>query len=175
MIQFSSTSNKLRHIKQNNCKPRSISTVNNNIYINNYKNERTDYITIKAIATIFNEEIEDNAENDAITRYIEFKYFNIDFPENWNIKFLKNCNCIVKSNNEWTLQHIDELAEKLYNLNYNEVCEKIKSYKSYFNEDEYEDLQKKISLLNIKYNIKCIKKKIKLYKMYDEKKNLLEK
>jgi uncharacterized C2H2 Zn-finger protein len=176
IIQFSSTSNKSRHIKQNNCKPRSIiyatnniinnNTTNNiNIYINDYKNERTDYITIEDILRILKE------NSAAISSYIELKYFNNDFPENCNIKFLKYSNCIVKSNNEWTLQQIDDLTNKLYNLNYREVCEKIKSHKSYFNDNEYDELLKKLAYLNIElriHNLEFIKKKIKQHKNNDE-------
>jgi uncharacterized C2H2 Zn-finger protein len=177
MFEFTTSQAKSRHIKQNNCKPRSViyttnnniinnNTTNNiNIYINDYKNERTDYITIEDILRILKE------NSAAISSYIELKYFNNDFPENCNIKFLKYSNCIVKSNNEWTLQQIDDLTNKLYNLNYREVCEKIKSHKSYFNDNEYDELIKKLEYLNLElriHNLEFIKKKIKQHKNNDE-------
>jgi len=179
MVVFSSTSNKSRHIKSNTCKPRSImhannsyntntnsyNTINNitnNIYINDYKSERTDYISIEDIMRILKE------NSAAIAAYIDMKNFNIDFPENCNIKFVKYGSCLVKSNDIWTLQHIDDLTTKLYNLNYREVCDKIRSRELLFDVKEYGDLLNKLSYLNLElklHNLDFIKKKIKQHKI----------
>ena len=131
MKTFSNRHNKSAHIKNNNCKAKSIihavkpdiiinNTINNNItnntIINNYGSERTDYITfddmIKIIRLGF---------NTTIPKYIELKHFNKDFPENHNIKYEKNNNCYVKKNGEWKITNIDYLSKKLLNTNYHEI------------------------------------------------------
>jgi len=177
MFEFGSAQAKSRHIKSNTCKPRSImhannsyntnsyNTINNitnNIYINDYKSERTDYISIEDIMRILKE------NSAAIAAYIDMKNFNIDFPENCNIKFVKYGSCLVKSNDIWTLQHIDDLTTKLYNLNYREVCDKIRSRELLFDVKEYGDLLNKLSYLNLElklHNLDFIKKKIKQHKI----------
>lgn len=183
MKRFSTTSNKSKHINKNNCVAKSIiysnSTINNtnntnsnntnsnnNIYINNYGSERTDYITIDDILEIINK------NSNIISKYIELKHFNSNFPENCNIKFIKNKACNVKKNNKWELHDIDELsknmcsknASELYNLvnlNNNEIKEKNK------NIDLYDNMIKNIQYLDLElnlYNIKSIKNIIKIYK-----------
>jgi len=94
MKSFSSRFSKSKHIKRNTCKSRSIITINgnnNNITINNYGSERTDYITFDDIFKILK-----LSGNSIIPNYIQFKYFNKDFPENHNIKYEKNNNCFIK-------------------------------------------------------------------------------
>ena len=186
MKKFSTTSNKSKHIKKNNCVPKSIiysnniinnnntnnshnnsnNTINNNIYINNYGSERTDYITIDDILEIINK------NSNIISKYIELKHFNNNFPENCNIKFIKNKACNVKNNNKWELHDIDELSKnmcsknaseiyKLVNSNNNEIKEKIK------NIEIYENMIKNIQYLDLElnlHNIKSIKTLIKIYK-----------
>jgi len=86
MKTFSNTSNKSAHIKKNNCKAKSIihavntetKTINiegNNNIINNFGNERTDYITFDDMIKILK-----LSGDNIIPRYIEFKHFNKDFP-----------------------------------------------------------------------------------------------
>jgi len=99
MKTFSHVNNKNKHIKINNCKAKSIIhynkqdndnnniIINNNIVINNniinnYGSERKDYITFEDIMDILLK-----SGNNIVPKYIEFKHFNDNFPENKNIKY----------------------------------------------------------------------------------------
>ncbi len=133
MHRFSSTGNKSNHIKKNNCKPRSIinaitnnitnninnnnncnNTINNNYIINNYGNERIDYITFQNMIEIFR-----NGDY-IIPKYIKLKHYNKEFPENHNIKYT-NDGCLVKVNNEWIYKDINDFSETLLNRNATEL------------------------------------------------------
>jgi hypothetical protein len=147
MFTFTSRASKSAHIKKNNCKARSIvyyNTVNNNetiennkkdnnincnnnnnnnnttnniinnnnTIINNFGSERTDYITLDDIVNIFLK-----GGDNIIPKYIEYKHFNKDFPENHNIKYEKNKGCSIKNENKWKITDIDYLSNKLLNNN----------------------------------------------------------
>ena len=140
MKTFSNRHNKSAHIKKNNCKARSIihainpesktiniegnhntanmNTINNitNNYINNFGNERTDYITFDDMIKILR-----LSGDSIIPRYIEFKHFNKDFPENNNIKYEKNNDCLIKKDGEWKITNIDSLSNKLIDKNSSEI------------------------------------------------------
>jgi len=142
MKTFSSSGNKCKHIKKNNCKAKSIiyanngenqenkelkqsvningnnnnNTINNNFIINNYGSERTDYITFDEMINILTK-----SGNNIIPKYIEFKHFNKDFPENNNIKYEKNNGCLIKKNNEWKITDINYLSKKLIDKNALEI------------------------------------------------------
>jgi hypothetical protein len=127
MKTFSSSGNKTKHIKNNNCKAKSIihtfnedvkhslyingnnnnNTTINNI-INNYGSERTDYITVDDMVKIFL-----HSGDNVVPKYIEFKHFNKNFPENHNIKYEKNNSCLIKHNGEWKITNLDNLSNKL--------------------------------------------------------------
>jgi len=140
MKTFSTNCNKNRHIRNNNCKARSIihainpesktiniegnhntanmNTINNitNNYINNFGNERTDYITFDDMIKILR-----LSGDSIIPRYIEFKHFNKDFPENNNIKYEKNNDCLIKKDGEWKITNINNLSTKLIDKNSSEI------------------------------------------------------
>ena len=140
MKTFSNTCNKNKHIRKNNCKARSIihainpesktiniegnhntanmNTINNitNNYINNFGNERTDYITFDDMIKILR-----LSGDSIIPRYIEFKHFNKDFPENNNIKYEKNNDCLIKKDGEWKITNINNLSTKLIDKNSSEI------------------------------------------------------
>ena len=175
MKTFSHKANKAKHIKINNCKPRSIfkyleekqkrleeskkanpqtkdnNTVNsastttvhhtdstetvspnqintnnlthsnhntitnnnivNHIYINNYGNERLDYVTSQEILDIIK-----GCDNDILPKYIVLKHFNPEFPENKNIQY-KNNMYLIKTKDAWNIISSDLLASKLYSDN----------------------------------------------------------
>jgi len=163
MKSFSSTCSKNKHIKKNNCKAKSIINLDNeylkkNIYINgnnnnttiniivnnniinNYGNERTDYITFDDMIRIL------NSGNNIIPKYIEFKHFNKDFPENHNIKYKKNLGCIIKKDNEWSIINIDYLTDNLFKNNSLEL-------QQYYNKQkvEIENKIKNIGLIDFIY------------------------
>ena len=116
MFTFSSRSSKSAHIKKNKCKAKSIihlvnketdnenkpnlyingnnNNIINNTIINNFGNERTDYITLDDMIQIF------KCGDNIIPKYIELKHFNKEFPENHNIKYEKNKGCLIKNSYE---------------------------------------------------------------------------
>jgi len=108
MYHFATHSSKSRHIKDNNCKPRSIIHATSNFDINNYGSERTDYINIDNII----KELKIN-ETSIIPKYIELKHFNDDFPENRNIKYEKNNDSLVKIDGKWKIRNLNHMAEIL--------------------------------------------------------------
>jgi hypothetical protein len=133
MKTFGSRFSKSNHIRRGNCEARSIiyantnitnntinnitnNTINNNIIINNYGNERTDYITFDDMIRILKD-----SGNSVIPRYIQMKHFNKGFPENNNIKYDDNKGCLIKKDNEWRNVCIDNLSKKLMNHNSNEI------------------------------------------------------
>ena len=88
MTTFTTTSNKSKHIKKNNCKSKSINynIIMKDDYINNYGNERIDYLE----DFINKPTIKDLPIHKKLIKYIEYKYFNEEFPENRNIKSSKS-------------------------------------------------------------------------------------
>ena len=178
MKSFSSYGNKSKHIKNNKCKARSIIhssnnnispnvniTGNNNIngnnniinnnYINNFGCERTDYITYEDMFNIIR-----LSGNNIIPRYIEMKHFNKDFPENHNIKYEKNNNCLIKKNGEWKITNIESLSNNLINKNSNEIRNYYNSNKSKINNtisdiDLIEFIFKRFNYLDL-----CLDKKL---------------
>jgi uncharacterized pyridoxamine 5'-phosphate oxidase family protein len=125
MISFTTRQHKSRHIINNKCKPRSIiyartphneniinniNTQNNNtIIINNYGNERIDYLDYDKMLEIFK-----NAYNipSILTKHI---HFNNEFPENKNISCCdtdKNYS-FVKINDEFIFRNVNSLVKEL--------------------------------------------------------------
>ena len=129
MVTFSSRFSKSNHIKRNNCKPRSIVyantpttniinniTINNTIIINNYGNERTDYITFDDMIQILK-----NSGSSIIPKYIQLKHFNKNFPENNNIKYDVRNGCLIKKGDEWRCVGIDNISKRLIDHNSGEI------------------------------------------------------
>jgi uncharacterized C2H2 Zn-finger protein len=161
MTIFSNTSNKSRHIKKNNCKAKSIihlvntdndndndnkpslfingnnnnnNTINNTI-INNFGNERTDYITFDDMINIL------KCGDNIIPKYIELKHFNKEFPENHNIKYEKNKGCLIKNNDRWGLTNLDIISNKLFDKNSYEL-------RNYYN-NQKKDIEEKIMNIEV--------------------------
>jgi hypothetical protein len=134
MVSFTTRHAKSKHLANNKCKPRSIihartpnianintqnnidtqnniTTQNNNntIIINNYGNERMDYLDYDKMLEIFK-----TAYNipSMLTKYI---HFNKDFPENKNIINNKNDknHPLVKMDDEYIFRNINNLVEEL--------------------------------------------------------------
>jgi hypothetical protein len=146
---FNSTASKSVHIKRNKCKPRSIihgisSTTD---YINNYGFERTNYITFDDMIKIF-------SNNNIIKKYIEFKYFNKNFPENNNIKFEKGNRCLIKQDDEWKITDINYLTNKLIDTNLKELEDYYNSHKEAIGEKDIFDFNKDDLKTEIKNIIK---------------------
>jgi len=163
MISFSSRQAKSNHIKRNNCKPKSIiharqpnpqniekeSIINNiktqiniekqvnttnNIYINNYGNERLDYLNYEKLITIL------KTGYDVPRLLTKEIHFNYEFPENNNIQYKNDTNAIIKSDDEFILKDLNILAEELVNEktsqmqkfakeNKDDICLKIENQK----------------------------------------------
>ena len=190
MITFSSRFCKSSHIKRNNCTAKSIihynkennnnnivinnnivnnnivinNIVNNNIIINNYGSERIDYITFEDIMNILLK-----GGNNIVPRYIEFKHFNDNFPENKNIKYEKNNRCLIRENGEWKYTNIEHLSNKLINKNSYELSEYYNNKKNNIEErikdiDLIEFIYSRLNYLDLSINkniYKDIKKEIK--------------
>jgi hypothetical protein len=159
MKSFSSYGNKSKHIKKNNCKAKSIihlvnketdndnkpslfingnnnnNTINNTI-INNFGNERTDYITLDDMINIFK-----CGGDNIIPKYIELKHFNKEFPENHNIKYEKNKGCLIKNDDRWGLTNLDIISNKLFDKNSYEL-------KNYYN-NQKKDIEEKIKNIEL--------------------------
>ena len=142
MISFTTKQAKCRHLKKDNCKPRSIiharkpnlknintnienqnnietqnnianlenqNNITNNIYINNYGNERLDYINYEKMLNIFK-----NAYDipRLLTKEI---HFNKEFPENNNILYKNDTNALIKIDDEFILKDLNSIADELVN------------------------------------------------------------
>ena len=106
---------------------------NNNIQINNYGNEKIDYITDKVFMKLLSTPL------SAIPKLIELKHFNPKHPENHNIKITNIHDKFAKiyKDNKWLISHkkdvILDLVENGYadfeefkDLNEEELTAKIK-------------------------------------------------
>lgn len=109
---FTDRHNKYRHCKNSNCKPRSVFTTstieNKEELVRNFGDERRDFITLEELVPILK-----CCLTKVIPTYISHKNFNKQYPENHNMKFVKN-QYIIKQNDEWNTIQADELADKLY-------------------------------------------------------------
>ena len=144
MVSFTNRHNKNRHIKRDTCKARSIlharvpniqnitnnitnnndnsitnidkSITNNtnNIIINNFGNERIDYLTFDNLQEIFRKGI-----NNSIPSLIKEKHFNPNFPENNNVKANKknNTKCFIRKDNNWLLSTMSIICDKIIKEN----------------------------------------------------------
>ena len=182
MKTFSSYGNKSAHIKKNNCKAKSIihavnpdckqnlyingnnnnnnttiNNINNNI-INNFGSERTDFITMDEMVKILSK-----GGDSIVPKYIEFKHFNKNFPENHNIKYEKNNSCLIKINDDWKIINLDYLSRKLLNKNSNEI----KYYYTNKKEEIEIELAKKIKQISL---IEFINKRFDYLDLCNDKK-----
>jgi len=178
MISFKSRYSKSKHIKRNNCKPRSIiyartpnpnnidkiekniqnnieqqtnniETQNNiqtqnNIYINNYGNERLDYLNYEKMLEIFKKSY------NIPTLLTKEIHFNENFPENNNIRYENEKSVLIKKNDGFIYKNLTVLARELIN-NKSELMKK-------FAEENKDDI--------------CLKMGIELYELIIE--NLID-
>ena len=184
MISFTTKQAKSKHIKKNNCKPRSIiharipnqhnlekiqninkiekniqnnieqqtnniETQNNiqtqnNIYINNYGNERLDYLNYEKMLEIFKKSY------NIPTLLTKEIHFNENFPENNNIRYENEKSVLIKKNDGFIYKNLTVLARELIN-NKGELMKK-------FAEENKDDL--------------CLKMGIELYELIIE--NLID-
>ena len=72
-------------------------------YINNYGNERLDYL-------------EDLPIHKRLLKYIEYKYFNEEFPENRNIKY-ENNNCLIREEGKWKSKNLNNMIIDIIDKN----------------------------------------------------------
>jgi hypothetical protein len=140
------TTNNIINDNKSNCNN------NTNIYINNYGNERLDYLTKERIFKIL------LSGHNTIPLYIQDKHFNDEFPENNNIKYSKDCKCLLKEENEWKEKDLNHLSKKL-------IKDNSKVLLLYYNDNKIE-LQNEISNEEIIDNIKD-----KLFIIYNETDN----
>ena len=120
---------------QYNCRDVNSNNINN-FYINNYKNERLDYVDYEKLLDIFTKTYD-------IPRLLTKEiHFNKEFPENNNITYENKENALIKINNEYILKDLNLLAEELVNEkttqmqkfaeeNKEDICLKIEHKKYY--------------------------------------------
>ena len=141
MNTFTTTSNKSAHIKKNNCKSKSINynIIMKDDYIKNYGNERIDYLE----DFINKPTIKDLPIHKKLIKYIEYKYFNEEFPENRNIKYENNY-CLIREDGKWKSKNLNNMII--------DIIEKNKLIIIYNNFIEYteEDNEKEV-IDNYKY------------------------
>lgn len=168
MKTFSHRNSKNFHIKQNNCEARSIIHAHNitninigtqNIVINNYGNERTDYISFDILLNIMKKGF--NAPS-LLTNEI---HFNDNFPENMNIMCKDKTTALIKRGDNYKVHDMKILAEELLNnksniiqefayRNKEKICEKMDM-------NMYEDIADLILKLMIKEPLTQYNKQVK--------------
>lgn len=82
---------------------------NTNIYINNYGQERTDYITYDVFYKIV-----DGKAYHIIPEYFRVKHLHPNFPENHNIR-RRNNQFFIKQNGIWNKITKDNLSNRIFN------------------------------------------------------------
>jgi uncharacterized C2H2 Zn-finger protein len=144
MSSFTSTSNKNRHINKNNCQFKSI--IMKDDYINNYGNERIDYLE----DFINKDNIKDLPIHKKLIKYIEYKNFNDEFPENRNIKY-ENNNCLIKEDGKWKSKDLNNLIIDIIEKN------KFIVYNNYIEYIDEKDIDDKYIKNELKVLIKSSK------------------
>ena len=81
----------------------------NNIYINNYGNERLDYLNYEKLIEIL------KTGYDVPRLLTKELHFNKKFPENNNIQYKNDTNALIKKDDEFILKDLNTLAEELVN------------------------------------------------------------
>jgi len=106
----------------------------NNIYINNYGNERLDYLNYEKLIYIL------TTGYDVPRLLTKEIHFNKEFPENNNILYKNDGNALIKKDDEFILKDLNILAEELVKEktsqmqkfaeeNKEEICLKIENQK----------------------------------------------
>ncbi len=140
MKKFTSSGNKSKHCKKNNCKPVSIfeadnvKSIINNTTNNNITNTNTNsHNTVNSHNNVTNIYINDYGKerkdylldydnfydiiripnNNVLVKYLKCKNFNPHFPENHCIKY-ENKRFKLKENNRWGLINANALKDKLF-------------------------------------------------------------
>lgn len=157
MFRFTSRTSKYRHVKNNNCKAKSIIHIDNvqnretkKIIINNYGNERLDYLTFQEMLYVY------KSNEITLPLYIEKKHFNKEFPENNNIIYDdKTKLCKVKIDNEWKYDTVENISNKLIQDNSDQLFNYFKKNKELFITDVtdiyiYYEMIKNMMEINIK-------------------------
>jgi len=120
-----------------------------NIYVNDFGKERTDYITVDKLVKILQ-------TNNILPNYIDTKHFDVQFPENHNIKFQNNM-CYIRKGEKWQAIGIDKLSAVLLQTNSNELSKKYNDARKVFeniiqNMDMIEYVEKKFDYLDLMTN-----------------------
>jgi len=177
MISFTNRHHKSRHIKNNNCKaksiiharipnPQNIETLNknintqNNITNNNIENQTNNNIETQnniVINNYGNERLDYVTYDKMLEMFKKFYnspslltkeiHFNKDFPENNNIKYENKNQVIVKADDELVLKDLNSLAKELVDKKANKVHE--------FAQDNKEDICKDMKLELEQYQEIC--------------------
>ena len=196
MISFTNRHNKARHMKKNNCKSRSIiyartpnpqnldnktininnieNQINNiqNIYVNSYGSERLDYLNYDKMFEIFTKKY------NIPTLLIKEIHFNNEFPENNNIKFLNNKEVLIKKDDDFVYNNLNNLVNDLIKRNIEMMQKFAKDNKDniciYMNSDLYEEIiEILLKLLIVKEPIESFKEQIRNIKEIIKNTNII--
>jgi hypothetical protein len=115
-------------------------------YINNYGNERIDYLE----DFINKDNIKDLPIHKKLIKYIEYKNFNDEFPENRNIKY-ENNNCLIKEEGKWKSKDLNNLIIDIIEKN------KFIVYNNYIEYIDEKDIDDKYIKNELKVLIKSSK------------------
>jgi|TARA_B110000093_G_scaffold167440_1_gene193633 hypothetical protein len=126
--------NKIETQINNNTNIEKIINTTNNIYINNYGNERLDYLNYEKLISIL------TTGYDVPRLLTKEIHFNKEFPENNNIHYKNDSNALIKKDDEFILKDLNILAEELVKEktsqmqkfaeeNKEEICLKIENQK----------------------------------------------
>jgi len=133
---------------KNNCQFKSIirNIIMKDDYINNYGNERIDYLE----DFINKDNIKDLPIHKKLIKYIEYKNFNDEFPENRNIKY-ENNNCLIKEEGKWKSKDLNNLIIDIIEKN------KFIVYNNYIEYIDEKDIDDKYIKNELKVLIKSSK------------------
>jgi len=192
MISFKNRQHKSRHMKKNNCEPRSIihartpnpqnietqnNITNNNITNNNSNNNNnntTNNITNNIYINNYKEERLDYVTYDKMLTFFKKNYtcpsllteeihFNDNFPENNNIQYENKTLAKIKINDKLMLKDLNILAEELVKEKANKVHKFGEDYKDKICTNM--ELDKYDEILAILFNYAILKQPIDQYRL----------
>ena len=128
------------------------------IIVNNYGNERLDYLTDDVMLKII------TSYSNAVPMLIEKKHFNKDFPENHNILYDdKTKKYKIKENNEWHKLSLSLISDKLMKDNSQNLLDYCQENKELI-EDKIKNDEKIEYIIKILLSLKIQNKKNQLNK-----------
>lgn len=118
-IQNPNKANHHTHLQQEETKPK---TILQDMYINNYGSERTDYMLDDFIKII------KSSRYLAVSKYVQLKHFILEYPENHNVVY-ENDKYYIKIDDKWQFIDKEDLENKLYYDNKKDIHNQLEELK----------------------------------------------